>query len=98
MRPTFVLRPVVRAHRSPCSAGRVAQTSQVNDAVAAAPGGLKSISCPYCREDVATGGFASRAALQRVFSAQCPSCTRRIVVGARTWRHWLAADPVVLPC
>ena len=98
MSPTFVLPAAARAQRSSCSAGRVAQTSQVNDAVAAAQGGLKSIACPYCREDLATDGFASRAALQQVFSAQCPSCTRRIVVGVRTWRHWLAADPVVLAC
>ena len=95
---TFVLPPVVLPHRSACSAGRVAQTSRLNDAVAAAPGGLKSISCPYCREDVATGGFASRSALQRVFSAYCPSCARRIVVGVRTWRRWLSEVPLASSC
>lgn len=87
---TQLLRPVAALG----DLGRSAQATHLNSAVAAAPGGSASISCPYCRSAVPTVAFMAWSTLQKLFSAHCPTCARRITVGARTWRRWLSAEGV----
>jgi hypothetical protein len=48
-----------------------------------------SVPCVYCRCPIpgATFSFWSRA--ERLLSATCPTCERRVTLTTPTWRRWL---------
>lgn len=52
-----------------------------------------SLPCPYCRGRIAAETFEVWSAMPRLVSADCPRCERRVTLGIRTWRRWLANDP-----
>ena len=62
--------------------------TRVTTPIALAPGGQVTLPCVYCRQPIAAAAFSYWSAAERLLSASCPACQRRVTLTARTWRRW----------
>jgi hypothetical protein len=47
-----------------------------------------ALPCIYCHADIASSEFVFWSVTQRLLSAVCPQCGRRVTLLASTWRRW----------
>jgi hypothetical protein len=63
--------------------------------------GALLMPCLYCRTPIPAESFAYWSGSDRLLSATCPDCERRVTLTAATWRSWGtrpdAACPTVTP-
>jgi hypothetical protein len=50
-------------------------------------GAVRTVLCVYCRQPIASDAFAYWSTAQRLLSAVCPGCARRVTLPAATWRR-----------
>ena len=52
------------------------------------------VPCLYCRAGIDATSFVSWSSTERLLSATCPSCDRRVSITKPTWQRW-SVDPTL---